>query len=229
VFVLIAGGGRTGAQLATFLVAQKHEVRLLEHRRDVLVAIHRELPTEIIYEGNATDPQTLENAEVGRAHVVAACMATDADNLSLCFIARARYNVSRTIATINNPRNAWLFDRNFHVDVALNQADILASLIEQEMSLGDMMTLLKLRRGSFSLVSEKIPPGARAAGLRIQDMPLPRNCVLTAILRGGEIVIPRGLVKVEVGDEVLALVDSEGAEELAALFGPPEGAASPRA
>ena len=223
-FVLIAGGGRTGAQLATFLVAQKHEVHLIEHRREVLTHIHRELPTEVIYEGHATDAQTLELAGVERAQVLTACMAGDADNLALCFLARTRYKVPRTIACINNPRNAWLFDKNFHVDVALNQADILASLIEQEMSLGDMMTLLKLRRGSFSLVSEKIPPGARAAGLKIQDMPLPRNCVLTAILRGGEIVIPRGSVQVEAGDEVLALVDSEGAEELAVLFGPPGGA-----
>lgn len=223
-FVLIAGGGRTGAQLATFLVAQKHEVRLLEHRREILSHIHRELPTEIIYEGNATDPQVLERAEVGRAQVVAACMSGDAENLSLCFIARERYRVPRTIACINNPRNAWLFDKNFHVDVALNQADILASLIEQEMSLGDMMTLLKLKRGSYSLVGEKLPPGARAVGVAIKDLPLPKSCVITAVLRGGDIVIPRGAVKLEAGDEVLALVDAADAEELAALFGRPGAA-----
>ena len=221
-FVVIAGGGRTGAQLASFLVTQNHEVRLLEHRKDVLAHLHRELPTEVIYEGNATDPHVLEASGVGQAQVVTACMPGDAENLALCFLAREKFKVARTIACINNPRNAWLFDATFHVDVALNQADILASLIEQEMSLGDMMTLLKLRRGSYSLVSEKIPPGAKAAGLRIQDMPLPHNCVLTAILRGGEIVIPRGSVKVEAGDEVLALVDSEAAEELAVLFGRPE-------
>jgi len=220
-FVLIAGGGRTGAQLAAFLVAQKHEVRLLEHRREILSHIHRELPTEIIYEGNATDPHVLERAEVERAQVVAACMSGDAENLSLCFIARERYKVPRTIACINNPRNAWLFDKNFHVDVALNQADILASLIEQEMSLGDMMTLLKLKRGRYSLVGEKLPPGARAVGLSIKDLPLPKSCVITAVLRGGDLVIPRGAVQLEAGDEVLALVDSEDAEVLAVLFGPP--------
>ena len=75
-------------------------------------------------------------------------MSSDAENLSLCFIARERFKVPRTIATINDPRYAWLFDAQFHVDVAVNQADILASLIEQEMSLGDMMTLLKLRRAA---------------------------------------------------------------------------------
>ncbi len=220
-FVLIAGGGRTGAQLAAFLVAQKHEVRLLEHRREILSHIHRELPTEIIYEGNATDPHVLERAEVGRAQVMAACMSGDAENLSICFIARERYKVPRTIATINNPRNAWLFDKNFHVDVALNQADILASLIEQEMSLGDMMTLLKLKRGRYSLVGEKLPAGARAVGLAIKDLPLPKSCVITAVLRGGDLVIPRGAVQLEAGDEVLALVDADDAEVLAVLFGRP--------
>lgn len=220
-YVLIAGGGRTGAQLATFLLQSHHEVRLVEHRRDVLVHIHRELPTEILHEGEATNPQTLEAAGVARADVVAACLPTDPDNLALCFLARERFRVPRTIACINNPRNAWLFDRAFHVDVALNQADILANLIEQEMSLGDMQTLLKLRRGRYSLVGEKIPQGARAIGAAIQDLPLPPNCVIAAILRHGEIVIPRGRVAFEVDDEVLAVVDDDAAAELAALFGRP--------
>ena len=127
-YVLIAGGGRTGATLALTLAAQKHEVRLVEHRAQVLAHIHRELPTELVYEGNATDPRTLELAGVARAQVLVASMANDAENLSLCFIARERFGVPRTIATINDPRNAWLFDAKFRVDVALNQADVLASL-----------------------------------------------------------------------------------------------------
>jgi trk system potassium uptake protein TrkA len=163
-YVLIAGGGRTGATLAQTLHAQKHEVRLLEHRQQVLNHIHRELPTELIYEGNATDPRTLELAGVSRCQVLVASMANDAENLSLCFIARERFRVPRTIATINDPRNAWLFDAKFRVDVALNQADVLASLIEQQMSLGDMLTLLKLRRGSHSLVSETLPNGRARRG-----------------------------------------------------------------
>lgn len=218
---MIAGGGRTGAQLATYLLAQGHEVHLIEHRKDVLAHIHRDLPTEAIIEGQATDPGVLDAAGISRAQVLTACMAGDADNLSLCYIARKRYKVPRTIACINNPRNAWLFDEKFHVDVALNQADILAKLIEQEMSLGDMMTLLKLRRGRFSLVSEKIPAGARAVGVAIKDLPLPRNSVIAAIIRKGEIVIPRGPMPLEAADEVLAIVDADGAPELAALFGRP--------
>jgi len=217
-FVLIAGAGRTGATLARTLAAARHEVRLLEHRPDVLAHIHRELPTEIIYEGNATDPRTLELAGIARADVLVASMPTDAETLALCFIARERFRVPRTIATIGNPYNAWLFDAKFHVDVALNQADILASLIEQEMSLGDMMTLLKLRLGNFSLVSEKLPPRSQAIGRALQELRFPRNAVVCAVIRRGEIVIPRGGLRFEDGDEVLALVDEASMQELAALF-----------
>lgn len=220
-FVLIAGGGRTGAQLATFLVSQRHDVRLIEHRPDILAHIHRELPTEVVFHGNATDPDVLERAGAPDAQVLAACMRGDADNLALCFVARTRHRIPRTIATINNPRNAWLFDKRFHVDVAINQAEILASLVEQEMSLGAMMTLLKLSRGRYSLVEDRVQPTSPAVGVAIRDMALPRNAVIAAIIRQGEIVIPRGQVRFEAGDEVLAIVDTEAAEELARLLGHP--------
>jgi trk system potassium uptake protein TrkA len=219
-FVLIAGGGRTGTQLAMLLVAQDYQIRLIEHRRDVLSRLHRELPTEAIYEGYATDPQVVEQAGIRKAQVLAACTDSDADNLALCFLARTHYHVPRTIARINNPRNAWLFDQHFHVDVALNQAEILASLIEEEMSLGDMMTLLKLRRGQYSLVEEKIPAKAKVLGIAIKDMQLPDHCVIAAIIRKGEILVPTGKSTFEVGDEVLAVTDRNGAEQLARMIAP---------
>ena len=221
-FVVIAGGGRTGSQLAALLVAQDHQVHLIEHRHEILERLHRELPTEAIYEGKATDPQVLEAAGIQRTQVLAACLPDDADNLSLCFVARSRYQVVRTIAQINDPRNAWLFDTKFHVDVALNQSEILARLIEEEMSLGDMVTLLKLRRGQFSLVEEKIPPGAKAVGIAIKDLELPDQCVIAAIIRKGKMVMPRGLTAFEAGDEVLAVTDRKGAAQLVALFASPQ-------
>jgi trk system potassium uptake protein TrkA len=220
-FVLITGGGRTGAQLASFLIQQGHQVRLLEDRPEVLASLHRELPTEVIYEGSANYPHVLEEAGIEKANVLAACTDEDAANLVTCYYARTRFNVPRIIARINNPRNAWLFNDTFHVDVALNQAEILASLIEEEMSLGDMMTLLKIRRGKYSLVEEKIPEGAVAVGVAIKDLSLPPNSVIAAIIREGQILIPRGAVGFEVGDEVLAIVDPAETEALAALFGRP--------
>ena len=221
-FVVIGGGGRTGTQLATLLVAQGHEVHLIEDRRHILTRLHRELPTEVIYEGYPTDPLVLEQAGIQRAQMVAACNEDDASNLAMCFVARTRYQVPRTIARINNPRNAWLFDQKFHVDAAVNQAEIMAGLIEEVMAPGVMMTLLKLQRGNYSLVEEIIAPGAQAIGVALKDLPLPQDCVIAAIIRQGEIVVPRGITTFEVGDEVLAVADREGAVELAKLLTPPE-------
>ncbi len=189
-YVIVIGGGRTGSHLASLLIAQGHEVCVVEHRHEVLASIHHELPTEIIYEGDGTDPQILETVDIKRR--------------------------------VNNPRNAWLFTPEFGVDVALNQADIIAKLIEEEMSLGDMIIMLKLRRGKFSLVEEKIFPGAQAIGIAVKDLKLPPNCIISGIIRHGEIVIPRGVTTLEEGDEILALVDDSAREQLAKILGRPE-------
>jgi len=217
-FVLIAGGGRTGAQLGSLLLAQGHQVHLVEDRPDILARIHHELPTEAIYEGNPTAPDVLESAGIRNAQVLAACTSNDADNLVLCYLARERYHVPRTIARINNPRSAWLFDRKFHVDVAINQADIMAKLIAEEMSLGDMITLLKLRRGEISLVEEKIARGAPADGQMVRNLNLPPNCTLAAIIRKDEVLTVHGSTILHAGDEILAVVNSAQKPALEALF-----------
>jgi trk system potassium uptake protein len=221
-FVIIAGGGRTGSHLATLLLAQGHDVRLVEGRPETLANLHRELPTEVIVEGDPTSPVTLEAAGAGHAQVVAAVTANDADNLVVSLQARFQFGVRRIIGRVNNPRNLWLFTPTFGVDVCLNQADVMARLIEEEMSLGDMMTLLKLRRGNYSLVEEKIFPQALAVGVAIKDLPLPEHCIISGILRHGDMVLPRGTTVLEAEDEVLALVDDEARVALARLLGRPE-------
>lgn len=226
--VIIAGGGRTAEHLAAVLLSQGHEVRLIEPRSEVLARLHRALPTEMIVEGDPTDPQALEAAGIREAQVLAAVTGDDAENLALSFVARTQYGIGRTIARINNPQAAWLFERKilFHVDVALNQPEVLASLIEEEMSLGDMMTLLKLHRGQFSLVEEKLLPGAPAVGQTLRDLVLPDGCVLAAIIREHEMVIPRGDTVLLAGDEVLAICKPEAVEALARLLSQPASTAA---
>jgi len=219
-FVFIAGGGRTGAQLASLLLTEGHQVRLIEHRPELLTYLHRELPTEVIYEGDATSPQVMEEAGIHKAQVFVAATSNDASNLAMCYQARKLFSVPRIIARINNPRNAWLFDDTFHVDVALNHANLLAHLIQEEMSMGDMMTLLKLRRGRYALVEEKVPPGAKAIGVAIKDLGLPEECVIAAIIRKGKVVLPRGNAVFEAEDEILAITDPDGAHRLAELLAP---------
>lgn len=219
-FVVVAGGGRTGSQLALVLLSGGHQVIVVEHQQSLLTRLHQELPTEAIYEGNATDPAVLEQAGIRNANVIAACTSDDPSNLALCYLARKLFGVPRTIARVNNPRNAWLFNGEFHVDVALNQANVFANLIQEEMSMGDMMTLLKLRRGQYSLVEEKVPEGAKAIGVALKDLGLPAECVIAAIIRGGKVTLPRGDTTFQKDDEVLAVTDPDGARQLAELLAP---------
>ena len=221
-YVIVAGGGRTGIQLARFLLTEEHEVHVVENRPDVLTRLHREIPTELIHEGNPVDPMILELAGIKQAQVIAAVTTSDEDNLVICYISRQRYKVGRTIARINNPRDSWLFGPTFNVDVAVNQSEIMAHLIGEEMSMGDMMALAKIRRGHYSLFEEKIFPGAAAIGKSIKELGLLDTCVIAAILLQGVVVAPRGATKFEEGYEVLAVADIEGAHQLEQLLSLPK-------
>lgn len=216
--VLIAGGGRTGARLANLLINQNYKVRLVEHRRELLGYLHQELPTEVIYEGNPVDPSVLDAAGIRDAHSVAAVTSNDSANLSICYLAKTLFEVPRTISRVNNPNNAWLFDEKFLVDVALNSADVFAHLIQEEMSLGDMMTIFKVRRGRYSVVEEKVPAGAKGIGVQLKDMDLADQCVIAAIIRDGVMALPRGDSTLQAEDEIIAVASPEGAQKLSELL-----------
>ncbi|MEJ2011853.1 MAG: TrkA family potassium uptake protein [Anaerolineales bacterium] len=220
-FVIIVGGGRVGSHLATLLIELGHKVRLVESRPPVIEKLHREIPTESIHAGDPLNPEILRDAGASEAQVLVTATPADATNLAVGFLAKKKFNVPRVIGRVNNPKYAWLFQPLMGIDVALNQADILARLIEEEMSLGDMMPLLKLRRGEFMLVEEKVPRGAHAIGIMIKDLDLPENCVIAGIIREGEVIVPRGVTALMADDEVLAVVDRSAAESLSALFKPP--------
>ena len=216
--VLIAGGGRTGARLATLLINQNYKVRLVENRRELLGYLHQELPTEVIYEGNPVDPSVLDAAGIRDAHSVAAVTSNDSANLAICYLAKTMFEVPRTISRVNNPNNAWLFNEKFLVDVALNSADVFAHLIQEEMSLGDMMTIFKVRRGRYSVVEEKVPAGAKAIGVQLKDMDLADQCVIAAIIRDGVMALPRGDSTLQAEDEIIAVASPEGTQKLSELL-----------
>ena len=219
-FVITVGGGNTGSQLAKFLLDAGHTVRVIEERPIVLAKLAAEVPQEIIINGDGSSPVVLEKAGIHNAQVLAAVTGSDETNLVITSLGKFEFNVPRVIARINNSKNAWLFTSEMGVDVSLNQAEILARLTAEEMSIGDMMTLLKVRRGKYSIVEEKIGPRSRALGMAIKDMPLPQNCVISGIIRDGEIVLPRGVTTLEENDEILALVDDQSRPALEKLLGP---------
>ena len=220
-FVIVVGGGNTGSQLAKFLIEAGHTVSVIDERQNVLEKLATEIPQEIIINGDGSSPTVLEKAGIKKAQVLAAVTGLDETNLVITSLGKFEFNVPRVIARINNSKNAWLFTPEMGVDVSLNQAEILARLTAEEMSLGDMMTMLKIRRGKYSLVEEKIAPFALAIGLALKDLSLPNNCVISGIIRHGDMVLPRGTTILEEGDEILALVDDRAREQLAKLLSRP--------
>jgi len=222
--VIIVGGGEVGTYLATLLLSGGHHVTVIEPEREVLPALRRNLPTAVVLSGSGTDPAVLTAAGVREAHVVAAVTGADEVNLTATSLARFEFRVPRTIARVNCPRNAWLFSPTMGVDVAVNQADLMAHLIAEEMAVGDMLTLLKLRKGQYSLVAETVHPRAVAAGKPIGELDLPSECVLTAIIRQGQLLLARADLVLQAGDEVLAVVHASQVASLAALLGEPQTA-----
>lgn len=220
-FVIVVGGGKTGLRVASLLMNEGHQIKVVEMRPDVLERLHEELPAECIVAGDGTDPYLLEAIGIKQAQVVAAVTGEDEANLVITMLARFEFRVSRVIARVNNPKNAWAFTPEMGVDVALNQADILAKLILEEMSLGDMMTLLKLRKGEYSLVEEKVHPASVAAGRAVRELDLPTESTLIAVFRKGQLIVPRGNTVLEPADEVLAVVHRSCLSQLAAMLGRP--------
>jgi trk system potassium uptake protein TrkA len=130
--VLIVGGGKVGATLALRLRAAQHEVKVIEARHEHLEALGRDLPAEALVFGSGTEPGVLEAADIRHAAVVAALTGADETNLVVTSLARFEFAVPRTIARVNNPKNAWLFTSAMGVDVALDQAELIARIIMDE-------------------------------------------------------------------------------------------------
>jgi trk system potassium uptake protein TrkA len=174
--VMIVGGGKVGAYLAELLLNGGHQIQVIEAQASAIAHLQKDLPPAVIARGDGTDPNVLEGAGIRQANVVAAVTGADETNLVVASLARFEFLVPRVIARVNSPKNAWMFTPQMGVDVALNQADLMASLIAEEMSLGDMMTLLKLRKGQYAIVEEKVAPNSIAAGKEVRVGPPRTDC-----------------------------------------------------
>lgn len=214
--VLIVGGGRIGGYLGALLRDSGHDVRLVEADAHRAERLRVDVPAVVV--GSGTDPDVLESSGARRADSVVAVTERDETNLVVTSLAKFEFRVPRTIARVNNPANAWMYTAEMGVDVALNQADIIGHLVAEEMSLGEMTTLLKLRRGSFALVEEQVHPASAAAGRAIVELPLPAECILVGVLREHDVVMPHGDTVLLPGDEVLAVVRNDAAPRLAELL-----------
>lgn len=217
--ILIVGGGQTGSYLANLLSSNGHEVIVIEQRENVFAKLKNELPKEMLLFGNGTDPETLEAAGIGSANVVAAVTGKDEVNLVVSTLSKMEFGVPRVVARVNNPKNAWLFTASMGVDVGVNQADLMAHFVVEEMNLREMFTILKLNRGNCSIVQIEVNPAAAAAGKRVKELGIPQKAVLISITRGHQTIIPRGDTQILAGDSILAFTDTVSRDKLNQILG----------
>ncbi len=203
------------------MLREKHDVRLIELREEEKDRILLDIPAENVYFGSGTDPDVLETAGIRKANVVAAVTGSDETNLVVTTLARYEFLIPRIIARVNHPKNAWLFTKEMGVDVAINQADLLAALIVEEMSMGDMMTMQVLRRGKFRLVEDKIAPNSFADGKRLSELRLPDQCNVVTVMRDGNLLALKSDPVLQTADEILAIVQEDQKKALAKLFSLP--------
>lgn len=217
--VIIVGGGQVGAYLASLLMERGHEIKIIDERDSRIPILKRTLPENCVIHGNGADPKILEAAGIRSANVVAAVTGADETNLVVATLSRLEYGVGRVIGRVNNPKNAWLFTSIMGVDAALNQADLMARLVAEEMTMGDMMTLLKLHGGQYSLVERIVDPSSTVIGKKIRDINLPIECVLVAIIRDSELLIPRGDTVLIANDKIVAITHISKLQMLADMLG----------
>lgn len=217
-FAIIIGGGRTGSYLAGTLIKSGNDVVVMEKKPEVFAKLAEEIESRIV-QADGCDPEQLELVGIGQADLVVAMTGDDEDNLVVSWLAKYVYNVKRVIARVNNPRNRWLFSAEWGVDAAVSAVHIISKLIEEEASLGEIVTLLKLGEGDVSLVELTIPEGSPSAGVPLRDLSIPDDAVLVTIVRDGRVLIPSSETMLEGKDEVLAVVSPASERQLVDAIG----------
>jgi trk system potassium uptake protein TrkA len=213
-YILIAGGGKVGANLARVLLADgKHEVTLIEQRRDRFERLEQEFEHQVL-PGDATELYVLERAGIARPpDVVAALTGDDEDNLIICQLSREKYGVEKVIARVNDPRNQVHFDL-LGISPTVSATRGLMALIEHEVPEHDLVHLLELRRENLEIVEVQIPQGAPAAGKRVEKLDLPEGARLISVTRNGHSEIAVGATELQPGDQVLAILQPGKEDEL---------------
>ncbi|MGJ0121379.1 potassium channel family protein [Williamsia sp. MIQD14] len=210
--VAIAGAGAVGRSIARELLHNKHEVMLLERRLDNID--EASVPGATWINGDACELDNLEQAQLHTYDVMVAATGDDKANLVVSLLAKTEFAVARVVARVNDPRNEWLFDEGWGVDVAVSTPRILASLVEEAVSVGDLVRLMTFRQGQANLVEITLPQDTSFAGKPVRKLVLPRDAALVAILRGGRVIVPQADDPVEGGDELVFIAPTEVEEAL---------------
>ena len=211
--VVIAGGGSVGRFIAEQLAAAGHTVTILENDPRVFTQYGSTIAGVKWTKGDACDFSVLKAAGLATADVVASVTGDDEDNLVVSLLAKQEFAVPRVVARVNNPKNEWMFNETWGVDVSVSTPHLITGLVEEAVSVGSFVRLLSFGGGKAKLAEVTLAEDSPAADREIVDLGFPRDTTVVAVLRDDKVIMPRGDTILRQGDEVLVLVtaDSEDA------------------
>lgn len=215
--IAIAGAGAVGRSIAAELVADGHQVMLIERDRNHFEP-HAVEQAEWV-QADACELSSLEDAGMQLCDVVIAATGDDKVNLVVSLLAKTEFAVRRVVARVNDPNNEWLFTESWGVDVAVSTPRILSALVEEAVTVGDVVRLLTLRQGQANLVEITLPGDTPLAGSPVNSLALPRDAALVTILRGGRVIVPTPDDTLEGGDELLFVAAADVEREIRSALG----------
>lgn len=209
--IAIAGAGAVGRSIARELLTNGHQVLLID--KEVSKVRPERIPEAEWLQADACELSSLEDAQLEECEVVIGATGDDKVNLVVSLLAKTEFSVRRVVARINHPANEWLFNESWGVDVAVSTPRVLAALVEEAVSVGDVVRLFTLRQGQANLIEVTLPVGAPCAGVPLRDLNLPSDAAMVAIIRGSRVIVPTPDEPLEPGDELLfvALPEAEPA------------------
>lgn len=218
--ISIAGAGNVGRSIARELIANGHEVLLIE--RDSHAIKSDTVPEAEWLLADACEMDSLAEADLQTCDVSIAATGDDKANLVHTLLAKTEFGVPRTVARVNHPRNEWMFDDRWGVDVSVSTPRIMSALVEEAVSVGAVVRLMTFKQGSANLVELTLPADSPAVGHRVRDLVFPGDGVLVAIVRDGKARPPERDAAVEIDDELLFTISEENEQELSRYLVPPK-------
>jgi trk system potassium uptake protein len=215
--VAIAGAGNVGRSIASELVGNGHEVLLIE-KEPRLMKVDSVPEAEWLL-ADACELTTLVTARLQSCQVVVAATGDDKVNLVLSLLAKTEFGVDRVVARVNHPKNEWLFNEAWGVDVSVSSPRLLAAVVEEAVTVGDLVRLLTFQKGGANLVELTLAPDAHLVGQLVGSVPWPVDSALVAVLRDGRVIVPTPDAALEGGDELLLVASAEVEDELNQLLG----------
>jgi trk system potassium uptake protein TrkA len=213
--VVVTGAGNVGRHLANDLRLRGHEVSVIDQDPGVVDRARKEAAAGVdVILGDACEPWVLDKADLATCDVLVAATGDDEDNLVTSLLAKQEYGVPRVVARVNHPKNEWLFTAQWGVDVPMSPPHILTALVEEAVTSGDLVRLLKLEGGQVTLVEVTIDDSSPMAGRPLYELRLPQDSAVVAILRGGHVVIPQPETQLVAGDEIMAIATPEVEEAI---------------